>query len=418
MRKIFSSIDIGSDSIKIVVCELFQEKINILASTTKTSLGIKNGVVVDEELAKDSIKVAVDEINASLGVKMDKAIINIPMYDTEYMINEGSTTITNPDKIVTGNDMVNALQTSIYNKIPKNRELVTIQPIKYNIDNIDKDILSPRGLRTNKLSVTSMCMTVPKKNIFKIISILQNMGIEVIDILFGVIGDYYEFKNKEINESICGVINIGSDKVELATFKKGIIYNSDVIKMGSSFIDNDLSYIYNITKDQAKRIKETFALAHKDFASANDVHELTNKSGIKTKINQYEVSEIVMSRIKEILEISKKSLNDLTKKEISYIIVSGGIVNMPSFEVICKEIFKENVVVTSIKTIGVRDNSYSQALGMIKYFIDKLSIRGKEYTMFDDDKCLELVENRRNNIDNNTSVFGRLFNYLFDNKED
>lgn len=419
MRKIFSSIDIGSNSIKIVVCELFQEKINVLAATNSPSLGIKNGVVVDETLTKEALEKAVNEVNASLGVNIDKVIINVPMYDSEYMINEGTVTITGQDKIVTGNDMVNALQTSIYNKIPKNRELVTIQPIKYNISNIDKDISSPKGLRTDKLSVTSMCMTVPKRNIFKIISILQNMNIEVIDILFGTIGDYYEFKTDEINNSISGVINIGSDKIELATFKRGIIYNSDVIKLGSSFIDNDLSYIYNITGKQAKKVKETFALAHKDFASTNDIYELTNKSGIKVKLNQYEVSEIIMSKIKEMLEISKKALNDLTKKEISYIIVSGGIVNMPSFDVLCKEILGENVIVTPIKTVGVRDNSYSQALGMIKYFIDKLSIRGKEYTMFDEDKCLELIENRRNNINsNNNSVFGKLFNYLFDSKED
>ena len=39
--------------------------------------------------------------------------------------------------------------------------------------------------------------------------------------------------------------------------------------------------------------------------------------------------------------------------------------------------------------------------------------------MFDDDKYFDLVENKRNNINNgNTSVFGKLFGYLFDNKED
>ena len=36
-----------------------------------------------------------------------------------------------------------------------------------------------------------------------------------------------------------------------------------------------------------------------------------------------------------------------------------------------------------------------------------------------DEKYLDLVENKKNNINNgNTSVFGRLFGYLFDNKED
>ncbi len=419
MKKIFTSIDIGSCYIKIVVCELFSNNLNVLASNKTPSYGIKGGIVIDEKLAKESISNAVDEINKSLGIKIDKAIINVPMYYPEFMINDASITITNQDNIITGTDMVNALQTSIYNKIPKSRELVTIQPIKYNIDDINKDIIVPRGLRANKLSVTSMSTTIPKKDIYTIISILQSLQIEVVDILFGIIGDYYEFRNPQIQKSVCGVINIGFDKIELATFKKGIIYNSNIIKNGSNFIDNDIAYIYNLTNKQAKKIKEMFVLAHKDFASTSDTYEITDKSGIKTKINQYEISEVVMSKIKEMLEISKKGINDLTKKEISYIIVSGGIVNMPGFDILCKEVFGEKVILSPIKTIGVRDNSYSQSLGMIKYFIDKLSIRGKDYTMFDEDKQLELIENRRNNINsNNNSVFGKLFNYLFDNKED
>jgi len=418
MRKIFSAIDIGSNSIKIVVCELFENKLNVLSSTNYPSEGISEGVVIDENAVKECLLKAIHDVNTALGLKIDRAIINIPMYDSEYMVNDGEVTITNAQKLVTGNDMVNVLQTSIYNKIPKSRELVTIQPVKYRVDTIDQDIMLPRGIRANKLSATSMCTTVPKKNIYKIITIFQEIGIEVIDILFGIIGDYYEFKNKQTDKSITGVINIGSDKTEIAVFNKGIIYNSKVMKLGSSMIDSDISYIYNITNNQAKKIKQVFALAHKDFASSSDIYEITNKAGIKTKINQVEASEIVMSKIKEILEISKKGLNDLTKKEISYIIVTGGIVNMPGFDLLSKEIFGNNVILEPIKTIGARDNCYSQCLGMIKYFIDKLSIRGKDYTMFDDDKQLELVENRKNNVSENTSVFGRFFTYLFDNKED
>ena len=164
MKKIFSSIDIGSDSIKIVVCEYFQNKLNVLASIKKSSSGIKNGIIIDKERAKMSINEAIKDINSS---NIDKAIINVPMYDSEYMVNEGSTTITNENKVVTGNDMVNALQGSIYNKIPKSRELVTIQPIKYNVDDEKKDLLNPRGIRADKLYVTSMCMTVPKKKLFQ-----------------------------------------------------------------------------------------------------------------------------------------------------------------------------------------------------------------------------------------------------------
>ena len=48
MRKIFSSIDIGSDSIKIVVCELFENKLNVLASTKyKSSLTFLSLIILD-----------------------------------------------------------------------------------------------------------------------------------------------------------------------------------------------------------------------------------------------------------------------------------------------------------------------------------------------------------------------------------
>ena len=388
MKKIFSSVDIGSNSIKIVVAELFEEKLNVLASIVNPSSGIKNGIIEDDEKFTESLKDAF------------------------------STTITNKEKIVTGTDMVNALQGSIYNKIEKSKELVTIMPIKYNVDTAKQDIINPRGLRANKLSVTSMSAIVPKKEIYKVISLIQSMNIEVIDILFGIIGDYYEFKNDKTDKTVTGVINIGSDKTEIAIFNKGIIALSNVVNQGSKVIDSDISYVYNIKRGQAKKIKEIFALAHKDYASSSDIYEIVNNSNIKTKISQYEVSEIVMSRLREILENAKKDLNRLTKKEISYIIVTGGISNIPGFDVLCKEIFSDIAIVSSIKTIGVRNNCYSSSLGMIKYFIDKLSIRGKDYTMFSEEDEVELIESRKKSNLNNNSVFGRLFEYLFDNKED
>ncbi len=418
MKKIFSSVDIGSNSIKIVVAELFEEKLNVLASIVNPSSGIKNGIIEDDEKFTESLKDAFSKINTSLGLKIDKVIVNVPMEYAEYLISEGSTTITNKEKIVTGTDMVNALQGSIYNKIEKSKELVTIMPIKYNVDTAKQDIINPRGLRANKLSVTSMSAIVPKKEIYKVISLIQSMNIEVIDILFGIIGDYYEFKNDKTDKTVTGVINIGSDKTEIAIFNKGIIALSNVINQGSKVIDSDISYVYNIKRGQAKKIKEIFALAHKDYASSSDIYEIVNNSNIKTKISQYEVSEIVMSRLREILENAKKDLNRLTKKEISYIIVTGGISNIPGFDVLCKEIFSDIAIVSSIKTIGVRNNCYSSSLGMIKYFIDKLSIRGKDYTMFSEEDEVELIESRKKSNLNNNSVFGRLFEYLFDNKED
>ena len=43
MKHIYTSLDIGTDTIKIVVCELYQNKLNLLAATNHKSRGIKKG---------------------------------------------------------------------------------------------------------------------------------------------------------------------------------------------------------------------------------------------------------------------------------------------------------------------------------------------------------------------------------------
>lgn len=415
MRKIFSSMDIGSDSIKIVVLELLNDKLNVLASNIYPSEGVKYGTIINEEEAKKTIIEAFKKINNSLGVKVDKVLASVPMYDAKYTLVEGYTSITNEDKIINSDDILNTLQASIYNKIKEKEELVTVMPVKYIID--DKhEVLNPKGLSANKLSVLAMMVTVSKVNLYKYLSVISKCNVEVVDLLFNPIGDYYCFKNSDLDRTTVGVINIGLQKTELAVFNKGIITNSSIIREGSYNIDEDLSYAYNIDIEKAKKIKEMFAVADKEYASKSEIFEIKDKSKIKVKINQFEASEIVENSLKEILKNSKKVLNDLTKKEISYIIITGGISNIPGFENICNNVLKDSSIFNKIKIIGIRDNRYSSTYGMIKYFVNKLSIRGREYTMFDGEKEIELIE-RIDKVED-TTVFGKLFGKLFENKED
>ena len=414
MRKIYSCLDVGSHSLKLVVSEYFQGKFNVLFSIAYPSKGIKKGVVYDEELFKNDLKAILKEANKSLGIKIDKIITSIPIYDAEYKLVDGYTTISNESKIVKGNDMVNALQASVYNKIEKDKELVTVIPIKYIINDDEKLIVKqPRGINAEKLKVFSMMITVPKKYIYKIVTIIESIGVQVTDILFGSLGDYTLFKDEKFDNSTVGIINIGEDKTELSTFNNGIITNSTIIQEGSSMIDSDISYVYNISKSKSKKIKEIFALASTEYASQNEIYEIVNKSQIKTKISQYEVSKIIENRLSEILQNAKKEINHLTKKEISYIIITGGISNIPGFDLVAKEVFGNSYVSKSISIIGVRDNSYSSAIGLIMYFFDKLKIRGKEYSMFDEEKEIELIDTKKND-----NIFGKVFDYLIKNKED
>ena len=414
MRKIYSSVDLGSNFIKIVVLEALNNKLNVLSSVNYPSKGIEKGLIIDEKEVITSIKLAFKEINESLGVKVDKVIISVPINDARYSITEGYTTITSEDEIISSEDILNSLQASIYNKIPNNEELVTVMPIKYIVD--DKaEVKNPRGLHAKKLNVKSMMITTNKRDIYKQVGVFSSAGIEVVDILFNSIGDYFAFKEKDYDLGASAVINIGSTKTEISIFNKGILNSSYLLPLGSEIIEEDLSYLYNINIEKAKKLKDMFIVLDKELASDNEIYETKDNSNIKIKINQYEASDVASKKIREILEKSKKELNLLTKKEIRYIIISGGITNAPGFKTIASEVFGENVITKDLDVIGIRNNAYSSSYGMIKYFIEKLKLRGREYTMFNEDKEYKLIEERKNS---DGFSFGKFFEYFFNNKEE
>ena len=68
MKTVVAGIDIGTDTTKFVVGEYFNNKVNVLASHSIKSKGIRKGVIVDPNLAINMIKDGMKEINNMLGI--------------------------------------------------------------------------------------------------------------------------------------------------------------------------------------------------------------------------------------------------------------------------------------------------------------------------------------------------------------
>jgi cell division ATPase FtsA len=92
-------------------------------------------------------------------------------------------------------------------------------------------------------------------------------------------------------------------------------------------------------------------------------------------ITQYDISQVVMSRLLEILKLAKKQTYLLTNREISYIIITGGASEIPGINYLIDEVFEKNTIVGNINTVGIRNNKYSTVSGLIRCFNAKLNLR-------------------------------------------
>ena len=409
MKHIYTSVDIGSDSIKVVTSELFKGKLNLLAASSVKSKGIKKGLITDVNSATMSLQKAISEVENMLGIKIKKVITTIPSYFAEFTKIDGEIKINNENKIVTGDDVVKVLGQAVKGKISSTKEMVTMVPIDFSVDS-KTGIKDPKGLTGNTLRTRAILITTPKKNIYSVVGLIEAIGIEVVDISLNSIGDINALKNKGMEEKIGAIINIGAETTTVSVYNKNILIKTSIIGMAGRDIDNDISYMYKIDLEVAKKIKEKFALAHKKYASSSEIYELPGHKNIE----QLEVSTITMSRIEEILTLAKKELLELTNRQMEYIIITGGVSNMSHFELVAENIFGKDVIIGNVRLIGIRNNKYSSAVGNIVYFINKLKIKGKNYTMVSDTD-MEILSSTKKSLINvsNESMLGKVFGYFF-----
>ncbi|MBQ4061185.1 MAG: cell division protein FtsA [Bacilli bacterium] len=414
MRRIIASLDIGSNSIKLVIGEIVKSRLNILAALDTPSRGIKKGFIVNSESAIEALSEIFNKAEDMLGLKIKKVIASVPSNFAECFLSEGSSTITNENKVVGPNDIVRAMQASVYNKIQDNMELVTIIPTIFRINDTDV-VKNPKNMIADKLTVKSVIVSVPKKNVMPIVKCLERIGVEVVDIALSSLGDYALAKTKDSSKEVGALINIGDSTTTVSIFNRGVLTNTEVIDLGGQNIDNDIAFIYKIPRTEAKYLKENLSLAHKRLAVPSEYVIVTDKNGESVKVNQYEISEVVMSRLEEMLNLAKKQINLLTKKEISYIIFTGGVTESVDFGLLLEEIFGNNVILSQVSELGVRDNKYSTSVGLIKYYNGRLKLRNKEFSIFSIEEQEELSGlTRKVNISEN-SILGKLFGYFFDN---
>lgn len=414
MRKIMSSLDVGANELKLVVGEMIKDKLNILSTCTIPIDCIKKGKITDKETMKISLKQLFSDAEKKLGFKIKKTLVTVPSESAMFVIGNAKVDIENEEQLVTSKDLVNVVRLSAKNVVQDNAELVTIIPINYTLDDGTK-VIDPKKRFSKTLEVKTVIVSGLKSEIYPILECLEEISIDVIDISYDSLGDYFAFKNKNTENKVGAIVNIGACKTTVSIFNKGVLTNTALFYLGGNNIDNDISYIYNLDKGISKQLKENFSLANTKLASKNDYEEVANKDGQKLKISQYDISKSVESRLEEILNIAKKQINVLTKKEISYIIFTGGVTEMADFKLSLEEVFGKRVTLGSINILGVRDNKYSSAVGLIKWFDYNQRLKGRDYSILSLNEQTDYSEMDEERTISNNSVIGKVFGYFFDN---
>ncbi len=410
MRKIMACLDVGSETIKCVVGEMVKKKLNVLAVAEAPSNGVKNGIVYNPNLLLQPLRTVIQKCEEIMDLPIKQVIVSVPANDAVFSVVTGTVKVTNEGNMIDGKDVIRVIQKAVKSSKNEDLEYITMMPTSFSLDD-NRIVKDPKGLTSKGLSVRGVMISTPKQNIYPVLACLERLNIDVVDITISSVGDYFEFKGKEYDSGVTAVVDLGDQKTTMAIFNKGVLTNTKVINLGGQNIDNDISFVYKVAPNVAKELKENFALAHKSMAQSSDIRTVQDNMGRKLDVNQLEISEVVMSRVLEILNLCKKEINSLTKKEISYIIFTGGLTESKDFRLALEEVYGTDAIIGSITEIGVRNNKYSSCLGLLKYYAYTAKLKDKDYSIFSIEEQQKL--SGANYDEENNSVIGKLFGYIF-----
>ena len=413
MRKIMSSLDIGYASIKLIVAEINKKKLYVLTSSIVNNDAVKKDMTIDYDILEGIIKKLLSDAKEKLGIEIKKTLLTIPTDSASFTINRARIDIKNEDNLITVDDMIKVVNLSGKNVVQDNMELVNITPLYYTLDDSSKTDI-PVNTFSRSLEVKSIITSSSKDDVYKYLKVLDNLGVSVVDISYDVVGNYFAFKSDDM-DTTCGIIiDIGYLSTSISVYNKGVLVNTLKIKVGSLNVLKDISYVYKISVDSAKEVYKKLGLGSSKNANNLEKIELKDNNGDKLIINQVNLSEIIESRVQEILSMAKKQINTLTKRQISYIICTGGIANIGDFDLNVLEIFGKNARIGYINTIGIRDTRYASTFGLIKWYDYNAKLKNYDYSILNLKEQEEFSKEESEAKTSSNSIIGKVFDYFFE----
>ena len=129
----------------------------------------------------------------------------------------------------------------------------------------------------------------------------------------------------------------------------------------------------------------------------------------------YTVTVPMLETTDEVIEQAiKKAREFVVMQPKDIIIVTGGLSELAGFQYMVDNVFELKAKVCNINIMGIRHNKYSSALGVVKYFDDKLALRGKKMSLISESEKDNLISTGKK-IVTNDNIVNKVFGHFFDN---
>ncbi|MCZ6840199.1 MAG: cell division protein FtsA [Alphaproteobacteria bacterium] len=338
------ALDIGTSKVCCLIARVDRPAIEnggnvvaqprIVGTGLQVSAGLKNGVIVDVDVAETAIRKAVfaaeqmagDNIRSvtvnlngghpasrTVGVDVDIGGLQIDDADLQRVFQQTLAigTIGNGGDNGHAGGHTNGHRER--NGHHSKRELIHSIPVAYTVDG-NRGIRDPRGMFGDRLSVNMHLVTAANGVIRTLRNVVEQCHLQIDDFIIAPYASGLSTLVEDETDLGVTVIDMGAGTTSIAVFSDGDAVYTDIVPVGGAHVTNDIARGLSTPIAHAERLKTLHGAA---MATNDDEHELIDvlhvgedEHNSPNHIPRSLLNGIIQPRLEETFELVRERLTD------------------------------------------------------------------------------------------------------------
>ena len=369
---IIVGLDIGVSKVSCVIGQVNKfSEIEVIGYGLSNNSGIKRGQILDYERVGQSIKDAVNSAEQISELSVNSAYVNIKGMNVriEKVVMESE--VERPNDGMTVNDIYNLYtKIQISTRLERDEQIIDILPSAYVVNGrVYKD--EPIGAFCKTFQMEVEVVIAKGDYIEGIQKALKYADLRIDGLILETLATSNIILMPEEKQAGVLMLDIGGGHTDISVYKNDKLEFYTTLPVGGDHITNDISLTFNISTDEAEKLKRQYNLALVSMITNNHEIKLTSKADASNDIIKCsEIVQVIEARIKEVYQLVRRMLQEKGMiTGISSVVLTGqGISNIVGAEELAKRVLKiNNVRICSPKLINVIKPQHTTVYGMVRY---------------------------------------------------
>ena len=364
----FTGLDIGTSSVKVLVAEYTDNEMNVIGVSSVKSAGVKDGIIVNIDVAAGAIKKALEQAEEKSGIRIDRVNVGLPANLLQIEPTQGMIPVTTDSQEITDSDVENVVKSALTKSMTPEREVISFIPEEFVVDGF-QGIKDPRGMMGIRLEMRGMLYTGPRTILHNLRKTVERAGVQVENIVISPLALTRSVLNEGEREFGATVIDLGGGQTTVAVMRNQELHYTNIYQEGGDYITKDISKVLTTSQSIAENLKFNYGIAYPQDASDKEKFtvEVIGES-TPVEVTERYLSEVISARLRQIFDRVRQDLERTRALDLpgGVVLVGGGAI-LPGIAELAQEVLGANTKIFVPNQIGIRNPAFASVISFVEY---------------------------------------------------